>query len=228
MPTIVGTRKVRFSREEVDAFREEWPGSALTSRSYWFQFGDDNETIDVDVPNEQDGGASKALEGKALAWLLEQEEAAANAESDNGVQVFLNAPGRVHYLGMTVRPCFSDFLVDLEYTYFRPGTAKNDELLLRLMNWEGQTWAILSVPTLAEPIVNATLEKHGLKATIDSVPVMISGSGEIKFPLRSKTMATVEGSSAYYADRAGMERRSYEAAKTAFERVHGPGSMPPR
>lgn len=69
MPTLVGIRKVRFSRSEVEAFNARWPGSTLRSRSYWFEFDRGGDLIDTDVPEHDDGPAAVALSHDAQAFL---------------------------------------------------------------------------------------------------------------------------------------------------------------
>lgn len=67
---LVGTRKVRVSRTGVALFNAQWPCSELRdSRAYWFEFNDDGELIDTDVPEQDDGRAALALGDDALAWL---------------------------------------------------------------------------------------------------------------------------------------------------------------
>jgi hypothetical protein len=66
----VGTRKVRISRAGVALFNAQWPGSKLrSSRAYWFEFDDDGNIVDSDVPEHDDGPEAAALAADALAWL---------------------------------------------------------------------------------------------------------------------------------------------------------------
>lgn len=72
MPTLWNkSRKVIFSRDEVDAFRATWPGCKLQSRSYWFEFDAQGDLIDTDVPEQDDGPESVALSDDAKDWLDE-------------------------------------------------------------------------------------------------------------------------------------------------------------
>lgn len=61
MPTLIHSRKVRFSKEEVDIFRASWPCCKLRSRSYWFEFAENGDLIDTDVPEHDDGPEALAL-----------------------------------------------------------------------------------------------------------------------------------------------------------------------
>jgi len=70
MPTLVGPRKVRYSREEIAAFNRTWPCSELRdTRAYWFEFDSTGDLVDTDVPEQDDGGAALALSQDAKTWL---------------------------------------------------------------------------------------------------------------------------------------------------------------
>lgn len=70
MPQIWNnSRKVIFSKDEIDAFRAQWPGCRLRSRSYWFEFDSDGNLVDTDVPEHDDGTDALALSQDALEFL---------------------------------------------------------------------------------------------------------------------------------------------------------------
>lgn len=67
--SMVGPHKVRVSREAVALFNARWPCSRLRdSRAYWFEFDDDGELIDSDVPQQDDGTEALALADDCKAW----------------------------------------------------------------------------------------------------------------------------------------------------------------
>jgi hypothetical protein len=68
MPHFVGKNKVRFTKEEVSNFIQSWPGVEDPQRSYWFEFDDNDDLVDTDVPNEQDGSWTVALAYDAKEW----------------------------------------------------------------------------------------------------------------------------------------------------------------
>ena len=78
MPKIISPAtscfvKVRFSRDEVDAFNSRWPCSNLRSRSYWFEFDkSDGDLVDTDVPEHDSGEAALALSQDAWKFYGEQ------------------------------------------------------------------------------------------------------------------------------------------------------------
>lgn len=71
MELFNNTRKVIVSREEVADFRSKFPCSGLRDRSYWFEFGDNGDLVDTDVPEHDDGPGAAALADDAKAFLLE-------------------------------------------------------------------------------------------------------------------------------------------------------------
>lgn len=69
--SLVGTNKVRVSREGVAEFNRTWPCSELRDRSYWFEFDADQNLVDTDVPEQDDGGAALAMSNDCQAWLFD-------------------------------------------------------------------------------------------------------------------------------------------------------------
>ncbi len=73
MPERISARKVRYSPEEIAEFNATWPCSSLrANRSYWFEFDENYNLVDCDVPEEDDGGAALALSQDAEEWLKKQ------------------------------------------------------------------------------------------------------------------------------------------------------------
>lgn len=80
----VGRNKVRVSPVGVALFNTRWPGSKLDiTRAYWFEFDNDGNLIDTDVPEHSDGAEAAALAddcwewhtgGKRPEWLPREEE----------------------------------------------------------------------------------------------------------------------------------------------------------
>ena len=71
--TIQG-RKVIVSREGVWSFNRGWPCSELSGdRAYWFEFDEDGDLIDTDVPEHSDGRAALVMSEDCKAYLFENE-----------------------------------------------------------------------------------------------------------------------------------------------------------
>jgi hypothetical protein len=72
----IHNRKVIVSRDEVAAFNSKWPCSELRpTRAYWFEFDDNQDLIDVDVPEQDDGSAATAMAEDCKSLLFDGEEA---------------------------------------------------------------------------------------------------------------------------------------------------------
>lgn len=71
MLKIIAKNKVRVSREGVAAFNARWPGSTLRDRSYWFEFDDNRDLVDIDIPEQDDGPAALAMSQDAEAFLFD-------------------------------------------------------------------------------------------------------------------------------------------------------------
>lgn len=64
-------RKVIVERYEVALFREGFPSSGLQNRSYWFEFDDEGNLVDSDVPEQDDGDGATTLSHHAQRFLEE-------------------------------------------------------------------------------------------------------------------------------------------------------------
>ena len=72
--SMVGTCKVRVSRDGVAAFNRTWPCSTLRdSRAYWFEFDASGDLVDTDCPEQDDGPAAAAMSDDCKAWLFNDE-----------------------------------------------------------------------------------------------------------------------------------------------------------
>ena len=64
-------RKVLVTQYEVAAFNRQWPCSELRStRAYWFEFADNGDLVDTDVPQQDDGSAASAMADDCRKYLM--------------------------------------------------------------------------------------------------------------------------------------------------------------
>lgn len=112
-------------------------------------------------------------------------------ESEEDSRVFFGDPHRIHYAGMIMpaRPGVQDCFEMLEHAHFKPGTLRNDLFHLRLINWEGLIWGIVSIPIADKELMERMAQVNGLRIT-DSIPVMIGGGVASKFPIESPNLFT--------------------------------------
>ncbi len=65
-------RKELVTRAGIALFNASWPCSELrSSRHYWFEFDDDGDLVDTDVPEHDDGSAATALADDCRKWLFD-------------------------------------------------------------------------------------------------------------------------------------------------------------
>ena len=65
-------RVVVVSAAGVASFNRGWPCSTLrTYRAYWFEFDDQGDLVDSDLPEHDDGPAAVAMADDCKAWLFE-------------------------------------------------------------------------------------------------------------------------------------------------------------
>jgi len=68
---VIG-KKVIVSRLGVRLFNTQWPCSKLkVSRHYWFEFDENQEIIDTDVPEHSDGPEAVALGDDCKHFLFD-------------------------------------------------------------------------------------------------------------------------------------------------------------
>jgi hypothetical protein len=95
-------------------------------------------------------------------------------------------------------------MTQLEYTYFRPDTPKNEEFFLSVMKWPEDVqmlWAIVKVPRAYEKAARELLWQHGLKVGGENDPgqeytfIVIGPEGPQKFPLEGENVFCLENHS---------------------------------
>lgn len=68
--TMEGPRKVRVSRTGIALFNRQYPCSTLSvTRAYWFEFAEDGELINDDIPSHDECDETATLAADCLAWL---------------------------------------------------------------------------------------------------------------------------------------------------------------
>ena len=70
----VSKNKILVTRLGIGIFNGRWPDSNLRSeRHYWFEFSENEDLIDTDVPDQDDGPAAKALVEDCREYLFRGE-----------------------------------------------------------------------------------------------------------------------------------------------------------
>lgn len=114
-------------------------------------------------------------------------------ESENDLKTFMNDPYFIHYVGMLIppRPGFDDCVQQLEFSYFKPGTKRNDLFHLRVISWEDIVWGVVSIPISEKRLMETVAAACRLRVA-NGVPCVISADGFKSFPFENSRMFTLE------------------------------------
>ncbi len=114
-------------------------------------------------------------------------------ESDDALKRFFASPRFVHYVGELRRSVIECFAA-LEMTYFSPVTSRNHLFMMRIMEWEGILWGIVSIP--AEDIRSMTNTARVARISIvRGAPVRLTDGETRLFPISNKRVFTLENES---------------------------------
>lgn len=126
-------------------------------------------------------------------------------ESEEESEKFFSDPNFVHFIGMLAPPrpgvelCFTQ----LEHTYFPPGSDINKDFIMRLVNWEGTIWSIVSIPKTEIDLMKKVAAKNGLRLA-KGTPQMFTQGGKKPFPIKDNerifTLENVTGHPVYAND----------------------------
>ena len=100
----------------------------------------------------------------------------------NLLKGILEKPDYVHFVGMVMPPrpgvrlCFTK----LEYTYFIPGTPRNQKFHFSALKWKEIIWAIASIPVKDAHLMEKVASETGLRITRNH---LITADGEEFFSL---------------------------------------------
>ncbi len=102
-------------------------------------------------------------------------------------------PDRVYFIGMFIprRPGVELFATRLKYEHFPPWTDKNEDYVLRIINWQDMIWIIIDIPGECIEVARKIAEESGIKFA-DGVPTAISSEGRVQFPLDGENVFTME------------------------------------
>lgn len=143
-------------------------------------------------------------------------------ESDEELKKFGDDPRYIHFAGMIgpPRPGVVECLMELEHTYYKPGTLKNDDLFLRIIKWDGITWALVSIPIGERHWMEKVADKCGLRIA-DGVPTMLTGSGAERFPIDNERVFTLENKTGHpiYHNDPAIEEIIREAEGERVEKI---------
>jgi len=129
--------------------------------------------------------------------------------SEEEVQRFASNENFVHFAA-TINPLrlgFRLFMVKLEYFHFEPGTSRNDQFILHMINWQGMSWAVVSIPKEYLELARRVAAEAGLRVA-DGVPHAITAGQTHVFPMNTKNLFTLENVSSHEVYSSNNERRT--------------------
>lgn len=120
------------------------------------------------------------------------------AESDENLQKFVGDPQLIHYAGMLnpPRPGVQDCFQMLEFTHFKPGTSRNEFYHLRVFEWEGILWGVVSIPIVEKHLMESVAQANRLRVA-NGIPTMLSGKEMTQFPISNERVFTLENISGH-------------------------------
>jgi hypothetical protein len=114
-------------------------------------------------------------------------------ESHVDYQRFFANPTFIHYVGMLNPPRhgFADCLSLLEHTYYKPGSDRNHLYQLRILDWMGVVWGIVSIPIQEKENMERVAQANHLRVA-DGIPTMFDSTGTHRFPVSNERVFTME------------------------------------
>lgn len=105
------------------------------------------------------------------------------------IQTVVDEPDMVTYYGLLGRPGMYGFMVELEYTKFKPDTDANDDFHMAIVTWPegiGLKWVLIIFHQSEQGFAESILWKHGLRRVKEGyVGIIIGGpEGAQKFPIK--------------------------------------------
>ncbi len=121
------------------------------------------------------------------------EEGVIAEESPEEIQEAMKDPSQIHYAGMIdpPRPGVLDCIVLLEHRDYVPDTPRNELFIMRILNWQGMKWVLVSIPLTEKHLMEKAADECGLRVA-NGIPTMISGTGTHFFPANSGNVFTLE------------------------------------
>lgn len=122
----------------------------------------------------------------------------AHEESYESLKKFVRDQKHIHYVGMIKppRPGVRLCAIKLEYTHFIPGTPSNDDFLLRVLEWCGMVWIMISIPKDKSNFMEKVAAECGLRIA-KGIPTLIGGGANDSFPVNNDNMFTLENISGH-------------------------------
>ena len=128
----------------------------------------------------------------------------------------------INYVCMITRSGVKEFVTQLEHTYYKPLTDRNNLFIVHILMWQDIPWFIISIPFEEKHLANDVLSSCGLRVT-DGTPTVITASGIEQFPIFGENVFTLENTPEHpiYKNDENTNKAMREMEKEAIDRITG-------
>ncbi len=117
-------------------------------------------------------------------------------ETNEDLQKFLQDERFIHYVCMAMRHGIGECITLLEFRDYRPGTERNELLIMRTIDWCEMPWFAISIPIGEKHLMEAAARESGLRVA-NGIPMMFGGTEVNQFPMCNKRVFTLENVSGH-------------------------------
>jgi hypothetical protein len=126
-----------------------------------------------------------------MSAMMQDEKRGTAPESDAALQAFLADPAWVHFAAHMERPGLQGCMEELEWTHYPPDTPAGDQFQLRVLQWSGLWWALISIPIGDKHLMDAVAARHGLRAGEGTI-ISAGPDGVFRFPARGDRVFSLQ------------------------------------
>jgi hypothetical protein len=125
------------------------------------------------------------LEGNEIKITLVLSDTEYREETIEEATEFFNKPEFVHFIGLyhPSRKNLEACNEELEYTHFPPKTDINKDFNMRILEWQGLVWTIVSIPRTKIELMAKIADKNGL-TLVNGTPRVFTAEGVKPFPIK--------------------------------------------
>ena len=112
-------------------------------------------------------------------------------EAEAEWKAFFAKPDILHLTCYILRPGASGFCMDLERLHYPSGTPANTLFELRVVEWYGTHWFVVSIPLADRTHAESAAAANGLRIT-PGRPAMCDAHGWHDFPIKAEHLFSLE------------------------------------
>lgn len=112
-------------------------------------------------------------------------------ESEEDLCIFVQNDAYIHFVCMKNRLGTEELTTKLEFTHYKPQTARNDLMVLRVLLWSGIVWFVISIPASEKYLMEEVVSLCGMRI-VNGVPTIFEEGKISQFPIKSDNVFTLE------------------------------------